>query len=559
MASQTKKITVTLFIFGSLLYFLSSMKEIGNFYQTGHAGFINAEVGLSHLNTINNGFIKTKFGATNYRVIHDRAPTVDEYYVRYPYLHNLLVSALWKITGPSEIATRLFMIILVFASIVVMARVSKEMGYPPLATSLVFFTLCCLPVFYHYSGLSNGEISSLLTLSLALLAYVKINREKSPEHRILFLIFLSLSCQLFWYGYIAALVFFLDALLASVFNKDKASARMSVWIPIAVAVNLAVYILHTVWLVGSIDRVVGAFLWRSGLKVPETQQFTLIDFVIKNLKRWWLLNPVAIVLAAAFLVTLLLGKKRLRGQTLNVRILIILLLAPIIFMIVLSHLVQYHDFLIIYFSPFLALASASLISRSLDTLGPHKRGLLLGSIIALMVIFAIFGLFKEPEEKLIDKETNNYELYYVLKVVRNLTQPGDRFLITIKRVQEPQVSFYLRRDAYFNKVLPWAKGYIDSGKFNYYLVENKLLYRPLIKYLLQNYRGYKFDRYFLFSVDKSGTGLQVFHRTTEETDCLYKYFVSPHHQPGGFEDVTNSRILEQINERYSRVRDLEFN
>jgi len=145
-------------LIGFLFFFLFSFKEIGNFYQTGHAGFINAEVGLSHLNTINNGFLKTKFGATNYKVINNRAPNKDEYYVRYPYLHNLLVSILWKITGPREIVSRLFVIILTFASILIFYFISKELEYPKLSSMLICMSLCSFPIFYHYAGLSLSLI-----------------------------------------------------------------------------------------------------------------------------------------------------------------------------------------------------------------------------------------------------------------------------------------------------------------------------------------------------------------------------------------------------------------
>lgn len=545
-----------LFLLGLLLYFVFSLKEIDNFYQSGHAGFINAEVGVSHLNTINNGFLKTKFGATNYRVIINRAPTKDEYYVRYPYLHNLLVSTLWKITGPSEIAARLFVIVLTFISIVVFYFILREISYSKLSSMLAFMTLCCFPIFYHYAGLSNGEISSLLPLAFSFYFYFKHLKTDKRKHIILFLISLSLTCQLFWFGYIAAFVFFLDSFVSFILHKQKKDLKISLFLISTVIINISIYIFHTLWLVGSLKNTIHAFLWRASIKMPPTHRFTWIGFIVKNLKRWWLFNPVVILAALAHFFSLF-RRSPDSHILLHKRLSFMLFLAPLFFCAFLSHLVFYHDFLVIYFAFFLALSSMDFISNFLGRVHDKlKKNTLLYSYILILVLFAVFGLFKHPEEKMIDRETDNYEIYYICNIIRNITNPEDKFILTIMRFQEPQVRFYLRREAFFMDKIHWAKGYIDSNIFSYYLVEAKQRYRPLIKYLLQNFKGYKYDRYFLFNLRKPGKGLRAFISEKEKTNFLFKYFISPYHQPRKYEEIKDLNSIERIYANFQEAEEL---
>lgn len=530
------------------MYSLFCLKEIGNFYQSGHAGFINAEVGLSHMNTINNGFLKTKLGATNYEVIIDRAPLKEEYYVRYPYLHNLLVSALWKLTGPSEVAARLLMIIMVLASIAVLYLIAIELQYSRLSSALVFLTLCSFPVFFHYSGLSNGEISSLLPLALSYYFYVKYLKHDRKRFRIHFLVSLSLTCQLFWVGYLAAFLFFLDSLREFISQRNKKDLILAGSLTLTVALNFSLYIVHTLWLIGSLKEVLSAFMWRANIDVPATQVFSWKEFFIKNFNRWWLFNPVVILLASINIIQFIKSKKE--NDALKQRIYFLLLLTPILFSLFLSHLVQYHDFLLIYFSFFLALAAGDFISRTLKKTPTKRKFRFIFSYVVVLLIFAVLGLFRQPEEKMIDKETKNYELYYVLKVIRNTTTTQDNFILSLQRAQEPQVRFYLRRKAFFLRVRPWAEGYVSSGKFSYFIVEDRARFKSIITYLLHNFRGIKYGRYFLFNLNKSGKGLRLFRRFPEETNLLYKYFISPYHQPEKFKEIHSQTTIQRIFERF---------
>jgi len=544
-------------LLGFLIYFIFSIKEIGNFYQSGHAGFINAEVGQSELNTINNGFLKTKFGSTKNRFIYNRAPEKDEYYVRYPYLLPFMVSALWKITGPSEIAARLFAIIFVFASFFVFYLIAKELDYSNLSSTLVFFSLCSFPIFYHYAGLANGEILTLFPLALSYYFYLKFLKKGKNKYKYFLLISLSVACQLFWYGYLAAFVIFIDSLVAFFIHKDKRTLKLNLALAITVIINMAIYLAHTFWLVGNLKDVISAFLWRASIEVPPNQRFSWIEFIIKNIKRWWLFNPATILLAFANILFFFFKIKQKPFFSLKKRFHFLLLITPMIFIFFLSHLVHYHDFLLIYFSFFLALSSLDIFSKILKKFTWKKgKNYLLYSYIFILLIFAVIGLIKNPEEKLIDKDTDNYELYYVCKTVRNITRPEDKIILTLKRIQEPQVRFYLRRESDFVRVMKWAKGYVDSGVYSYYLVEDKQPYRPLVKYLLQNYRAHKFDRYFLFNLKKPGKGLKALKREKKETNFFFKYFVSPYHQPGKYKEIKSQKQIKKIYSQYEKIEDL---
>ncbi|MDH5768909.1 MAG: hypothetical protein OEZ31_08140, partial [Nitrospirota bacterium] len=89
-----------------------------------------------------------------------------------------------------------------------------------------------------------------------------------------------------------------------------------------------------------------------------------------------------------------------------------LLLPPLVFCASLSHLVFYHDFLVIYFAVFAAFSSMDFFSNILNRVHDKlKKNALLYSYILILILFAVFGIFKHPEEKMIDKETDNYEIY----------------------------------------------------------------------------------------------------------------------------------------------------
>lgn len=533
-----------------LIFLLFSLKEIGNFYQTGHAGSINAEVGLSHMNTINNGYLKTKLGATDNKIIIDRAPQENEYSIHHPYLHNLFISVLWKITGPSEIAARLFMILIVLISIIVMYFIAKELQFPDLFSSLVFLTLCSFPVYYHYAGLSSGEISALLPLALAFYFYVKILKLGGKKYIIYFLLSLSFACQLFWVGYIATFVFFLDSMKESISRKNKKALTLVESLILTVIINISIYIMHTYWLIGSFKDAFSVFLGRTNIGVSTTQIFSWKEFFINNFQRWWMFNPIAILLALATFFFLFRPKKG--NDRLNRRLQFILLLTPLLFSIFFSHLVQLYDFLLIYFSFFIALAAVDFLLRYLKKSKPVWISL----YVLILLFFSVSGLIRQPEGKMIDKETNNYELYYTLRVIRQITTPEDRFILAIQRSQEPQVMFYLRRDAFILKVQYWAKLYAESGKLSYYLVENRAQYKSILSYLLYNYRSYKFGRYFLFNLKKPSKRLRIFRRQPEKTGFLYKYFVSPYHEPGKFKE---NHILKTKNEIFKRFEPIENN
>lgn len=546
MSSRENSLHKYFFLLGTVLFLLFCSKEIGNFYQTGHAGFTNAEVGLSHLNTVNNGFLKTKLGATNYKVIIDRAPTVDEYYTRYPYLHNLLIAGLWTVTGPSEILTQIFMITLVLLSLVTFYLVFRNLGYNQIQSTLMYLTLCSFPVFFHYSGYSNGEISCLLPLSLSLLFYVKWINARRARYLVFFLLCLSVCCQLFWFGYIAAFFYFVDSLAALLFRREEKSLKTAAALVVTVVINISVYIVHTLWLVGSLNSAFKAFLWRSSLQAPAHQKFTLLEFVNKNLTRWWFFNPVVIFLAILGLICLLKLRDTDTFSRIRKRTALLLLLIPLFFSFFLAHLIYWHDFLIIYFAFFLAMAAVDFLAFKTERMTDGQKKRSLAAYALLLLVFAVFGLFQQPEQKMIDHNTDNYELYYTLKSLRGLTSEQDRFLFVIDRIQEPQIRFYLRREIAFLRLERHAPAYIDTGEYAYCCVEGKPVFGSLIKHLLGRYRAQKYGRYFVFNLKRPQPSLRIFRREKKETGLLFKYFVSPYHQPGSFTDITSQRLTDRV-------------
>ncbi|MCK4336401.1 MAG: glycosyltransferase family 39 protein [Candidatus Aminicenantes bacterium] len=558
MTFEKQNLVKIILMAGLCIYILFCTKEIGNFYQTGHAGFVNAELGLSHMNTINNGFIKTKFGSTNHKFIDDRSPETEEFYVRYPHLHNFLMAVFWKITGVSEISARLFAILLAFGSILVTYFTARELGFSPLRSALVFFALCNFPIFFHYAGLSSTEIFALFPLALSYFFYLKFLKQQKIRFLLFFLIAISFTCQLFWYGYLAAFIIFLDGLIAYFRRKEKVFIKVCLMLVLAVIINAAFFIVHTIWMVGSIDKVVDAYLWRSSFKIPETQQFTWFQFFFKNLLRGWLFNPAVILLALINISLIFIKKKLAILDSIKHRFYLILLVTPILFFLILRHLVHYHDFLVIYLASFLALVGIDLFMQITEKFASaRKTNVFVFFLLGFMVVWAGIGLFIQPEEKMIDRDMDNYELYYVSKAVHNVSTPGDKILLILSRIQEPQVVFYIRRETHFNKVMEWVKDYVDSGEYAFCLVENIIQKRPLLKYLLDRYKCYKYYRYFLFDLRKPGKGLRIFKRQVEDTGLWFKYFVSPYHKPGKYKEIKDKRTIQNVLKQFESVQNFK--
>ena len=328
---------------------------------------------------------------------------------------------------------------------------------------------------------------------------------------------------------------------------------------VTVVLNISIFIVHTLWMVGSLTKVKEAFLWRTSLRLPETQAFTWFDFAVRFLERYWLFNPVIILLSLWALVRILRRRKAPDPQPLRTRVILILLATPILFSLALSHLVHYHDFLVIYFAFFLALAGIDAFQRLLEGRpeGSMRKTLSTG-LIAILVLFAVFGVLKEPEEKYLDIEKDNFELYFALKVMNNITTQEDKFLLTLNRIQEPQVRFYLRRVSYFNIHPKWAKALIEESGYTFYLVDNVIEFRPLIKYLFQHYRCYKYYRYFLFDLRRPGQGFRVFRRESTPPSLFHKYFISPNYGPGDCREMTDQRTKDNIMRMFDEAPDLKF-
>jgi hypothetical protein len=235
---------------------------------------------------------------------------------------------------------------------------------------------------------------------------------------------------------------------------------------------------------------------------------------------------------------------------------LLLFLPPLFFSFFLSHLLYWHDFLIIYFAFFFPLAAVDFFVMKTEQLPPQKKSRSFSAFVLVLLVFAVFGLFQQPEEKTIDRDTDNYDLYYTLKSLRNLTSKEDRFLFSIDRIQEPQVRFYLRRVTSFLKFERHAQAYIDTGEYSYFVVEGKPSFGSLIKHLLGRYRGQKYDRYFVFNLKRPDPSLRIFRRQKKKTGLLFKYFISPNHQTGSFAEVTSQRTIDAVYAQYQEFPNL---
>jgi hypothetical protein len=105
--------------------------------------------------------------------------------------------------------------------------------------------------------------------------------------------------------------------------------------------------------------------------------------------------------------------------------------------------------------------------------------------------------------------------------------------------------------------MEWAKDYVDSGEYAFCLVENIIQKRPLLKYLLDRYKCYKYYRYFLFDLRKPGKGLRIFKRQVEDTGLWFKYFVSPYHKPGKYKEIKDKRTIQNVLKQFESIQNLK--
>lgn len=172
-------------------------------------------------------------------------PSLDPYgdqrkyfYSNHPPLPVLIMAAAYAVTGVSETAFRIVLILFSFASVLLFRRIAARVLPPPgdMAASVIF---AFLPMFAYYSIVTALQVTALTAILSAILFYLRWRDGGATRDYLGILASIAVACYCQWCGYYVALVL-IAAHVRSGLPRTRAIVALLGW---NVAI-FGVYLLH---------------------------------------------------------------------------------------------------------------------------------------------------------------------------------------------------------------------------------------------------------------------------------------------------------------------------
>lgn len=299
----------------------------------GHHDWSGAYWGTVARNYVRYGYFSTKLAMVEN--IGPAQPGNFQYTFHYSPLFPLLWSAIMFLFGTSEAASRISMSLISFITLFVFYQIVKPLCSKGVAFSTVVFWISN-PMFVYFAKMPVHEIPVLLFMINAIYFFLK-------KYYYLSVFLIILAELTTWPGY-----FIVPAL--SIYwwiNKEKYYSKRQIaglWI-ISVLVFLSLLI-HDFLLTGS--------FFGGGLKEIfffRVHSVALIPY-LSQLVRWSITYYTPVLLSLSLFSLIVLRKTKIWS------VLVLLFVMAVIYPIVFRDASYRHDYLLIYFLPFLSFASA---------------------------------------------------------------------------------------------------------------------------------------------------------------------------------------------------------
>lgn len=341
-----------------------------------------------------------------------------EYYTHYPPLLPLSIAFSYRFFGISEWSTRLVPLIFTSLSIVLIFLIGSklwDLRIGVMASALALAT----PMVLYFGKNASHESLTLFLIMLSFFGYLQFFRTAKLRFKILFILGLILSEATVWAGYLLVPAI----TVVSVLRRDWIWVKAIIPYWFLSAFIFLIHLGHVHILTGTISGgdLFGSFLLRSGISQSiQPEGFNFINY-LNTLRLWFstLFTLTLVILAIGWFVA------RFRGIQDQDWPILTLGMVGLIYILVFSNSVFIHNYLIIYFLPFLALSAALTIDMALKKFRLQK--FYLG--IVIIIILAVF--FERKAFLLaLNKSSGDKFAVEIGKAINIQTQPEDKILVS---------------------------------------------------------------------------------------------------------------------------------
>lgn len=416
LSSSMKKIDLLAALFvivGTLALFYNINKPFWGQFDWAGAWF-----GTIARNYWEIGIIKTKLAPIT--VAGTQNPAEWSYYNHYPILFPLLVSLSGALFGFHEWSIRLVPII--FSGGLLLALYMLSRRFSPLLGIFGIASLLVTPMYLYYGKLPIHEQAVLFFSTLAVYFYLSWRQQEKSSYYTLLVATICLAFLTSWTGaYILILITLHFFLTSKVAGKD---VKKFLLIYLILGLLAVMHLAHIYW-TSSFKEFQVAFSERTSGGVEGAKiLFTPAEFVTKQAK--WFLSLYTKPLALVSLLTLIAVSitSALRKKTdLEFQILVLFLLLGFFQWIFISRIVWIHDYMLIYFFPFVFWASGYFFYKALSF---NK---FLGILAFIVLIISALYTSLPFTKALIESKDQTSEIYPVALFIRDHTISGERILV----------------------------------------------------------------------------------------------------------------------------------
>ncbi len=407
----------------------------------GHHDFNSVFYSTMARNLNRYGLKTTKLAqVTNSGIVN---PKDFSYHTHHPSLLPILMSFSFRAFGQSELSARLVPLFFSLASLLLLFLISKKLKFSTLA-SLSSTLVMLTPMFRYFGKLPVHEPLIIFFSLLSVLLYLKLVLKPTKANLLKLLTTAFINGLIGWPGYF---IYPLITLHAFIFYKPKFKSVMLTNFSVTLA--FLVHLFQTYLVSGSLfgGGLVKALLFRLNLNsTANLVQFNWLKYLFQQ-ARWLTIyyTILLLVIGLLFLIITLIRLLKLKKLTLSSSIIILLLLFALVYPIVFSNAVFIHDYLNIFFLPFLSLSLAWLINKI------NQKSAVLALILTIVTGFSLY--FERYQFNQANQKSNMHKTGYQLGRLINQLVPVNQsaavFSVNYANHHQVFIDYYADRNIYY--------------------------------------------------------------------------------------------------------------
>jgi 4-amino-4-deoxy-L-arabinose transferase-like glycosyltransferase len=330
----------------------------------GHHDWNGVQYSNMARNFLRYGYLKTKLGQVTNSGIHQ--PEAFTFNTHHPSLLPILLSLSFKLFGISESTARLVPLLFTLGAIYCLYLISRKLNLSPVASfasGVVVFT----PMLRYFGKMPVHEPLIVFFSALSVLLYLNFVKNPQQSNLLKLTAATALNGLTGWPGY-----FLYPLLVVHSYVYHRSLWRKIIWLPLITILTFSLHLFHTYILTGSLlgGGLLNIVLFRlnlTGSVSPagaDLVQFSWLKYFIQE-ARWltiYYTRPLLIsatIFLAAVVYKLVKKIKLSQAESIIFCLFIFSLSYPLIF----SNAVFIHDYLNIFFVPFLGLSFAWIINQ----------------------------------------------------------------------------------------------------------------------------------------------------------------------------------------------------